>query len=119
MADISNGPVSSLPGNTKAAPSNTKCDDHPERDAVKRVQGETDSFGCEYLDMCQECYQAHIEESKNSDRSGCCDWCRKHADQLYPHRDIEEGSSGRVYDVCLPCIDKERKSWREEDEDYA
>lgn len=116
MADISNGPVSTLPRSVQETPLKAKCDEHPDRDAVKRIQGETDSFGCEYLDMCQECYQAHIEESKNHDHSGCCDWCKQHSDRLYAHRNIEEGNYGRVYQVCSPCIDKERQAWREEDD---
>ncbi len=119
MGDISNGPVSSLPGHIKSAPLNAKCDEHPERDSFRRVQGETDSFGCEYLDMCQECYTAYIEEAKSADYSGRCDWCKKDTDHLYPHRDIEEGSSSRVYEVCRPCINKERQSWQDEDDYYA
>lgn len=31
------------------------CDDHPDVPAVARVQGETDSFGCEMHDLCQAC----------------------------------------------------------------
>ncbi|HCB2209074.1 TPA: hypothetical protein MYR09_004163 [Citrobacter farmeri] len=116
IADVSNGPVSTLPGRICNFPAGTKCDEHPERDAVKRVQGETDSFGCEYHDMCLECHDQYVIESNNADYSGKCDWCGKHADLLVPHRDIEEGSYGRVYDVCKPCIDAERQRWEKEDE---
>lgn len=117
MADVSNGPVSSLPGQLFSAPVGTKCDEHPERDAVRRIQGETDSFGCEYYDMCQECLDEHDRESCEADYSGKCDWCHKQANHLSPHRDIEEGSYGRVYEVCKPCIDAERQRWEEEDEE--
>ena len=55
MANISNGPVPTLPGHSCGVPTSTKCDTHPDRDAIRRIQGETDSFGCEYIDMCQEC----------------------------------------------------------------
>ena len=54
MADVT-GPISSLPGKRHELPKGAKCDEHPERDAVARVQGETDSMGCEMLDLCQEC----------------------------------------------------------------
>lgn len=38
------------------------CDDHPDRPATHRVQGETDSFGCEYIDWCQECHDKYLAE---------------------------------------------------------
>jgi len=121
MADVSKGSVSTLPGSVSKLPAGTMCDDHPDRPAVKRVQGETDSFGCEYNDMCQECYTKYKEYVANADTSGKCDWCKQHADKLISHRDIEEGSCGRVYDVCLPCIDAERAQWRyylDDDDDW-
>lgn len=116
MADISNGPVSTLPGHFSSVPAGTKCDEHQDRDAVRRVQGETDSFGCEYSDMCQECHDEYVRESNLADYSGKCNWCGKHVELLVPHRDIEEGSFGRVYEVCKPCINAERQRWEEEDE---
>lgn len=39
MADISNGPVSTLPGHSAGVPVGTKCDEHPDRDAVRRNLG--------------------------------------------------------------------------------
>lgn len=116
MADISNGPVSTLPGHFSRLPSGAMCDEHPDRIAVRRLQGETDSFGCEYHDMCQACADEYLRETHEADYSGKCDWCRKQADRLYPHRDIEEGSCGRVYEVCKPGIDAERQRWEKEDE---
>lgn len=83
------------------------CDDHPDRPAVARIQGETDSFGCEMIDMCQECFDAYREEIKNEDTSGVCDWCKQLVHHRRPHRDFEEGMTGRVYDVCDACIAKE------------
>lgn len=114
MADCSIGPVSTLPGSIRAVPVGTECDEHPGVLAVKRVQGETDGFGAEFLDMCQECYDKYKEEMRNVDNSGICDWCKKSADQVFNHRDIEEGSCGRVYQVCQACIDAEKKEWAEE-----
>lgn len=116
MAEVSNGPVSTLPGHSSSVPKGAKCDEHPDRDAVRRIQGETDSFGCEYHDMCQECYDEYVHEAKNADRSEKCDWCGQHDEHLYPHRDIEEGSHGRVYEMCKPCIDAERQRWEEDEE---
>jgi hypothetical protein len=31
------------------------CDDHPDRPAVVRIQGEAEAFGAKMLDVCQEC----------------------------------------------------------------
>lgn len=117
MGEVSNGPVSTLPGCISGVPAGTKCDEHPDRDAVRRIQGETDSFGCEYHDMCQECHDEYVRETNSADYSGTCNWCGKHVERLIPHRDIEEGSYGRVYEVCKPCIDAEHQRWEEEDEE--
>ena len=48
MADVT-GPISSLPGSGHSVPDGAMCDEHPDRPAVARVQGETDSFGCEMI----------------------------------------------------------------------
>lgn len=113
MADVT-GPISTLPGALHALPKGATCDQHPDRPAVVRVQGETDSFGCEMIDMCEECRQADIEEQRNADTSGTCEWCKQHAPRLRHRRDYEEGMSGRVYEVCDDCI----KRVNEQDEDY-
>jgi hypothetical protein len=104
MADISSGPVSSMPGSTHTLPAGALCDRHADRPAIARVQGETDSFGCEYLDVCQECkdeitaYHASPEA-----RTGCCDYCSKHATDLADWRDYDEGMAGPLYRVCGEC----------------
>ncbi len=41
MAEVT-GPISSLPGAYHSLPKGTMCDEHPDRPAVARVQGETD-----------------------------------------------------------------------------
>lgn len=82
------------------------CDTHPDRPAVARIQGETDSFGSEMIDACQECV-AEIREARDAERTGCCDWCESAATDLRPRRDYEEGMCGRVYDVCGACVRKE------------
>jgi ribosomal protein L37AE/L43A len=70
-----------------------------------RVQGETDSFGCEYLDLCSDCYERltkAIESQRQQPHH--CDWCKKEKLGCRPHRDFEEGAGGAVYVVCPDCI---------------
>ena len=96
------GPVASLPGSLHAAPQGQMCDDHPDRPAVRRVQGETDSMGCEMADVCQKCLdrvRAYEPEP------GRCDWC-PNVEVLRPVRDYDEGMAGPVYHVCKACRDK-------------
>jgi hypothetical protein len=115
MSDVT-GPISSLPGSLHAAQG--MCDDHPDRPAVARLQGETDSFGSEMHDVCQECLDEHRQHQAEA-RTGFCDWCRTEQTTLRDHRDFEEGMSGPVYRVCGPCRKKESESLREEaDERY-
>lgn len=105
MSDAT-GPISTLPGSIHATPDGTMCDNHPDRPAVARIQGETDSFGCEMIDCCQDCKTA-IQASIKSGIQGICDWCKSEADDLKNHRDFEEGRCGRVYQVCNHCIKSE------------
>lgn len=110
MAEVSQGRVSSMPGSRHALPAGATCDRHQDRPAVARVQGETDSFGCEYNDMCQECVDEHrafIEAELNSPKY-CC-WCKQMKLHVSPHRDFEEGTSGPLYDVCADCRSEENK----------
>lgn len=99
MADVT-GPISSLPGAAHAMPEGAMCDLHPDRPAVARIQGETDSFGSELLDCCDECVRS-VRESVNL--GGTCDWCRAEADRLRDTRDPDEGLCGPVYRVCEAC----------------
>ena len=107
MADVT-GPISSLPGSLHSAPHGMMCDQHPERVAVRRVQGETDSFGSEMVDMCQECLDAHLayrqreaEEAATTPRY--CEWHKGPGLNVSSMRDHDEGMSGRLYDVCGSC----------------
>lgn len=114
MADVT-GPISSMPGALHTAAGD--CDDHPGVKATRRVQGETDSMGCEMLDMCDACYAEHVEAVKAyavEEATGCCDWCNTHVTTLRNRRDYDEGMSGRIYQVCLDCVIKENKSYEEE-----
>lgn len=116
MADVT-GPVSTLPGARMAAPERMMCDYHQDRPAVRRVQGETDSFGAEYSDLCQECLDEAAKDDAES-RTGRCDWCGKGATDLRPRRDFEEGMSGRVYDVCGACVEREYDQLKAERSEY-
>jgi hypothetical protein len=107
MADVT-GPISTLSGALHAVPDGMKCDHHPDRPAVVRVQGETDSFGCEMHDLCKECLDDDRKYENSPEaaewRKGQCEWCKKQADDLRDARDYEEGLYGRVYRVCGACI---------------
>lgn len=85
-----------------------------ENDATVRIQGETDSFGAEYYHLCDACYEldTEIEEyhtAKHAEDEAHCEWCRKVTKQkdLRYTRDIDEGSSGPVYEVCSECRTKQ------------
>lgn len=112
MADVT-GPISSLPGSAHRLPAGSMCDEHPERQAVARVQGETDSFGSEMVDMCQECLDAY-NYHRLKPQPGSCDWCKKDKPNLHDRRDWEEGMSGPVYSVCDDCIREDNRRLDEE-----
>jgi hypothetical protein len=111
VSDVT-GPINTLPGSGHALPDGARCDEHQDRAAIARIQGETDSFGSEMLDVCQECLDA-IRKHKIV---GCCDWCHKEA-ELRPYRDLEEGMAGPVYHVCADCRRKDRASGEAEAEE--
>lgn len=121
MADIT-GPISSLPGSSHAVPDGMECDYHPGVPAIARIQGETDSFGCEMEDICQQCIDQRrayrcSEAGKAEElewRTGRCDWCKEQVTDLRDARDYDEGLSGPVYRVCGPCI-KRRNDDAEKD----
>lgn len=101
----SDGPVATLPGSSHDIPEGAKCDFHPARPAHVRIQGETDSFGCEYHVVCLECAREMRKERRN--RIGTCEWCKADDVHVRSTRDYEEGMAGRVYDVCTPCRRKQ------------
>lgn len=117
MADVT-GPISTLPGSSHKVPDGATCDLHPDRPAVARIQGETDSFGSEMNDMCAECLAEHRAYLRSpeaaADRSGRCEWCGHNAASLHDARDYDEGLHGRVYRVCRPCLHRRNDEAREE-----
>lgn len=97
--------MSYLPGAISRPELGAHCDNHPDRAAVVRVQGETDSFGAEYIHMCEGCKQAHDEHRQRLDGGlwvGLCGKCNAEA-PLFPVRDFDEGTRGPVYYRCAPC----------------
>ena len=62
MANVT-GRIGTLPGHVSNPPVGMTCDNHPDRPAWKRVQGETDSMGCEQSDLCSECYN-NMQEAR-------------------------------------------------------
>lgn len=117
MSDVT-GPISTLPGSRHRLPEGARCDDHPERLAVARVQGETDSMGSEMLDLCQQCVD-HLRAHADNPCPGRCDWCKQWVDDVRAQRDIDEGRCGPVYWVCRACRDRYHARLHEELERLA
>lgn len=109
---VSSGPVSTMPGFSTFVDDGTVCDEHPTILAVRRVQGETDSFGCEYYYMCRECLDAYNKEmirAKNEEQF--CDGCKSMQKDVSAIRDYDEGMSGPLYYRCQAC----RLKWIQRD----
>jgi hypothetical protein len=115
VADVT-GPISTLPGSAHPTPEGTVCDFHPDRPAYTRIQGETDSFGCEMHDVCKECAQEISAERRN--RTGDCEWCKARDVPVTDARDYDEGMNGRVYTVCKECKQKQIEELKAEFDPY-
>jgi len=98
------GPSSNLPGSVIAVPAGMMCDNHEGRPATRRVVGETDSFGSEVEDLCDECYADRQQWRKDhSEDLGECEHCGAEKKHVKPARDPAEGSCGPVYMLCPEC----------------
>lgn len=106
MADVI-GRNSYVPGQQLKVPDGTMCDEHADRPATHRIVGESDSFGSELVDFCEECYQKY-QKAKSSAllEEKYCEICKNMKKFVKPRRDPEEGSSGRVYEMCSLCHSK-------------
>jgi RecJ-like exonuclease len=72
---------------------------HEKRPATHTMQGETDSFGAEYIDLCSEC----AEKFRGTCwYEGDCEHCGQEA-ELWGWRDPDEGLNGPVYALCQRC----------------
>lgn len=120
MADVT-GPISTLPGTGHRVPTGMECDYHPGVAATVRIQGETDSMGCEMEDLCESCAKARRAQMKAyaaEATCGKCDWCKKQATDLRNRRDYDEGMSGPVYRVCGDCVRRDNARIDEENNYY-
>ena len=115
-----NGPVSTMPGYQTKPEVGAKCDDHPLVDSVATIQGETDSFSAEWIEMCAECHEKHKRHKEDRKESlSFCEWCKTEQKGCSPTRDYDEGMSGPVYNVCPGCRKKRSDEAQAElDEDY-
>jgi len=114
--ECSHGPVSTMPGHmVEVAPGLAFCNEHPDVDAAFRVQGETDSMGCEYLYLCVPCgHGLRLAKLTAAPVDGYCDWHKGEGSDIKPHRDYDEGMSGPVYRVCGACRKAELEAAHEE-----
>ena len=98
------GPVTTLPGSLHPVPKGVMCDKHPERIAITRIQGETDSMGAEYIDCCELCAETTRTAAAMSAVDVECDGCHTPSSELKNYRDPDEGTTGRLYQLCPKCI---------------
>lgn len=104
--------TTTLPGSVRGVPAGQTCDDCG-KPATRCLQGETDSFGAEWADLCDDCY-AIERERRRKDRAGDCDWCKQHTDALIWTRNYDEGMHGSTYRVCKSCYNKQQRALKEE-----
>lgn len=97
--------MAGLPGDIRSIGPGTPCDRHASTDAVARLQGETDSMGCEYHYLCKVCLDEHRDKKPEALP---CERCGGE-DILTPVREIDEGMSGPVYHICTQCLKAKRE----------
>ena len=117
MADVT-GPFGSLPGSRHLVPRGMVCDNHQDRPAVARIQGETDSMGSEMRDWCEECHRQHLTQASEADKSGYCELCDENMPVIKKWRDPDEGRCGRIYDACTKCIGERNRQFLEDNSDF-
>lgn len=122
--------MASLPGQFVSVQDDewgTKCYTHPERDATHRICTESDSFGSEYHNMCDECHEdykkAKAEREADPEQWETCK-CGNREPRLISYRDMDEGMHGPVYEHCSVCHEKwnkriaEEEAFYDQDDDY-
>ena len=107
MADVI-GPNSYLPGQELKVPESIMCDEHSDRPATHRIVGETDSFGSELIDWCDECFNNYKAAKENPEYNLSCDHCYAVDCKTTATRDPDEGSCGPVYHLCDSCLQRLR-----------
>ena len=100
----------------------TTCEEHPDVPAIKRICSEADSFGAEYMNFCQPCWdnyqQGLKEKEEDPEQWDTCSECKKKAPRLISYRDMDEGMHGPVYEHCEECHSKMNARIAEEDAFY-
>lgn len=118
-----------LPGQCVTLDTPTMCEEHPRVKATRSLCVEADSFGEEYRAMCDECWDDHLKglelHKLDPDSWECCPKCGSKSSRMVSYRDIDEGSSGPVYEHCPAChlkyqtaIAREYDDEMEDVEDY-
>jgi len=88
------------------------CEDHPDRPSVIGIIGERDSFGTEYVYLCEPCFQEHVAtEEKYYAIKRRCDRCSSLA-ILSCFSDPEDHDI--CSDICNKCRDKINRETEEE-----
>lgn len=105
MADVI-GRNSYKPGQLLQVPAGMNCDEHEDRPAKYRIVGETDSFGSELIDWCEECYQEYKQQKSQEPEEKYCEYCKTEKKHVEKRRDPSEGSCGPVYDMCGDCYNR-------------
>ena len=98
------GPLKSLPGSIHPVPKGAMCDNHPERFAITRIQGETDSTHAELIDCCEACAAKVRDAALMLAVDLECDGCHTASFELKNYRNPDEGVAGRLYQLCPKCI---------------
>ena len=105
----------------------TFCYTHHHIKATHRICSEADSFGAEYFNMCDHCWDERQDAIKAKEEDPeqweSCPKCRNLVPRLSTYRDPDEGMHGPVYEACRDCVSKFWKSFQDEcemfdDEDY-
>lgn len=97
---------------------------HDDRKAFKRICNESDSFGSEYYNFCEECwdtYQKALEKKRNDpEQWEHCRECGAKVPELISYRDMDEGMHGPVYEHCESChVKMNERISREYEQDYG
>lgn len=96
----------------------TFCYTHHDIKATHRICSEADSFGAEYYNMCDQCWNEHQAaiQAKKEDpvQWECCRKCGNHVPYLSSYRDPDEGMCGPVYEACPDCVSKFYQSYEDE-----
>ena len=118
-----------LPGQRATVDENSMCDKHPEKVATNKLCVEADSFGEEYVNMCDHCWGEHEAALKRHESDPTqwehCGECGKAAPHMVHYRDFEEGMNGPVYSHCPDCHQKYNNriaaeyAGEDDDDDYS